>query len=147
MCLIFIPRPAPTGARNRGYRRWFRQEPAAYPGGIGYPLEACRIFSTRSGLCTATEPFYCRMKTFPQFHGRPVQKLSLLVNCLSKPGLSALSLTVAIALWMKLLGLSSPGIFAAYLSGKPAAPAPESFHHLSPFLLLSNAPLGLQKIP
>ena len=50
MRLIFIPRPAPTGARNRGYRRWFLQEPAAYPGGMGYPLEACRTFSTRSSL-------------------------------------------------------------------------------------------------
>ena len=37
MRLIFIPRPAPTGARNRWYRRWFRQEPAAYPGGLGPP--------------------------------------------------------------------------------------------------------------
>ena len=48
MRLIFIPRPAPTGARNRGYRFWFLLEPESYPGGMGYPLEACRTFSTRS---------------------------------------------------------------------------------------------------
>ena len=37
MCLIFIPRPAPTEARNRGYRRWFRQEPSGVSRGTGSP--------------------------------------------------------------------------------------------------------------
>ena len=37
MRLIFIPRPAPTGARNRGYRRWFRQEPSGVSRGTGSP--------------------------------------------------------------------------------------------------------------
>ena len=47
MRLIFIPRPAPTGARNQGYRRWFRQEPAAYPGGLGPPGSVPNPFGTR----------------------------------------------------------------------------------------------------
>ena len=37
MCLIFIPRPAPTGARNRGYRRWFRQKPGGVSRGYWIP--------------------------------------------------------------------------------------------------------------
>ena len=37
MRLIFIPQPAPTGARNRGYRRWFRQEPGGVSRGTGSP--------------------------------------------------------------------------------------------------------------
>ncbi len=37
MRLIFIPRPAPTGARNRGCRRWFRQEPGGVSRGYWIP--------------------------------------------------------------------------------------------------------------
>ena len=50
MRLIFIPRPAPTGARNRGYRRWFRQEPSGVS--RGYPIppgSVSNFFDTLKG--------------------------------------------------------------------------------------------------
>ena len=50
MCLIFIPRPAPTGAQNRGYRRWFRQEPGGVSRGYGIPPgSVSNLFDTLTG--------------------------------------------------------------------------------------------------
>ena len=136
MCLRFILRPAPTGARNRGYRRWFRQEPVAYPGGIGYPLEACRIFSTRSGLCPATEPFYCIMRAFPKFCGCHRPKAVFIGESHYKARLfsplpdrrhSLMDETVGIiqprnfcGIFIRKAGGSCPGIFSSFISISPS---------------------------
>ena len=55
MRLIFIPRPAPTGARNRGYRRWFRQEPSGVSRGTGSPWKRVD-FSTRLNRRRPSQP-------------------------------------------------------------------------------------------
>ncbi len=52
MCLIFIPRPAPTGARNRGYRCWFRQEPGGVSRGTGSPWKCAELLRhTQRDMC------------------------------------------------------------------------------------------------
>ena len=59
MCLIFIPRPAPTGARNRGYRRWFRQEPVGVSRGTGSPWKRGELFRhAQSDRSSQTGPIF-----------------------------------------------------------------------------------------
>ena len=55
MCLIFIPRPAPRWARNRGYRRWFHQEPSGVSRGYWIPPGSVSNFfdTLRSPLASA----------------------------------------------------------------------------------------------